>query len=147
KRTDLVRDIPEHLAKGHGIERRAIGRDAQKRQVACLQGEVQAPQKGPDVIVIGGVVEDVIENTFIAAIIDRRKNAKRSVDKLIGTHIPRKISQSPVEEVGAHAPLCLFSPPPRPSFGSWQRAQTPGGLATDASWRDDRASRPQRQSV
>jgi hypothetical protein len=55
KRTNLMRDVPEHLCEGHGIERRAISRDAQKRQVARLQGGLQAPQKGPDVIV-GGIV-------------------------------------------------------------------------------------------
>jgi len=55
KRTDLMRDIPEHLCEGHGIERRAIGRDPDEGQVACRQGRVQTPQKHPDVLV-GGIV-------------------------------------------------------------------------------------------
>jgi hypothetical protein len=56
KRTDLMRHIPEHLYEGHGIERRAIGGDAQEGQVARRQGRVQTPQKRPDVIMSGIMV-------------------------------------------------------------------------------------------
>src|SRR2546427_1558717 len=55
-------------------------------------------------------------------------NLAKSLIEFIGGHIPRKISQGPVQEVRGHARLRLFSPPPRPSFGSWQRAQRHDGL-------------------
>src|SRR5258707_13621850 len=85
------------------------------------------------------MVQDLIEDALIAAIIDRGENAERSVIEFIGGHIPRKRSQSPVQEVGVHTRLRLFFPPPPPNSGSWQRGQTPGGRATGASWWDGRA--------
>src|SRR6266487_4177001 len=79
--------------------------------------------------------------------LERRLSTAESIQKgpsesASAATYPEKIRQGPVKEVGGHACLRLFFPPPRPSFGSWQRAQTPGGLATDASWPDGRASRP-----
>src|SRR5215510_11440681 len=135
KHTDVVRDLSENLSEGQGIERRAIGRDAAKGQVACRQGRVQTPQKRPDVVVRGIVSQDVIEDTLVAAIIDCGKNAEGTIIEFIGGHIPRKISQRPVQEVGVHARLHLFSPQPRPSSGSWQKGQRRGGRARGAnSW-------------
>ena len=40
KLADVMLYLPEHLPEGFRRERRAIGRDAQQRQVACLQGRV-----------------------------------------------------------------------------------------------------------
>src|SRR5215468_12224321 len=118
KRTDLMRDIPKHLREGGGIEGRAIGRDAAEGQVTCRQGRFEPPEKGPDILVGGIVIQDVIEEALVAAIIDGREYAEGAVIELIGGHIPRKISQGPVQKVGAHARLRLFFPPPRPSSGS-----------------------------
>src|SRR2546428_8489634 len=95
----------------------------------------------------GIVIQHLIEDALVAAIIDRGEHAEGSVIELIGSHIPRKIRQGPIKEVRVHARLRLFFPPPRPSFGSWQRAQTPGGRATDASLPGGRASRPRRRAV
>src|SRR5437773_1282037 len=79
----------------------------------------------------------------LTAIIDSGEHTEGTVIEFIGSHIPRKISQGPVEEVRVHARLRLFFPPPQPSFGSWQRAQRHGGLATDANSPGGRASRLQ----
>src|SRR6266446_1224729 len=84
---------------------------------------------------------------FVAAIIDRRKNAEGTIIEFISGHIARKIRQGPVKEVGVHACLRLFFPPPRPSFGSWQKGQRRGGLATGANSLGGRASRPRPQSA
>src|SRR6516162_5624022 len=86
-------------------------------------------------------MQDGIENTLVTAIIDRREHTEGTVIEFIGSDIPRKIRQGPVKELWVHARLRLFFPPPRPSFGSWQRAQTPGGRATGASWPGGRAYR------
>jgi hypothetical protein len=40
-----MRHVPEHLDEGHGIERRAIGGDAEEGQVARRQGRVHGPTK------------------------------------------------------------------------------------------------------
>jgi hypothetical protein len=87
KRPDVMRDVPEHLCEGHGRERRAIGRDLDEGQVACRQGRVQTPQQPPDVLVGGIVVSDVIEDAFVAAIIDCGEQTKGAVIELIGGHI------------------------------------------------------------
>jgi len=87
KRTDVMRDIPEHLYEGGGRERRAIGRDTEEGQVACRQGRVESLEKRPDVVVGGIVIQDVIEDPLVAAIIDRREHTARSVIELIGGHI------------------------------------------------------------
>ena len=87
KRTDVMRDIPEHLDEGGGRERRAIGRDTAEGQVACRQGRFESLEKRPDVVVGGIVIQDVIEDALVAAIIDRREHTERSVIALIGGHI------------------------------------------------------------
>ena len=58
----------------------------------------------------GIVIQDVIEEALVAAIIDGGENAEGAIIELIGGHIPRKIRQGPVQEVGVHARLRLFSP-------------------------------------
>src|SRR5712691_7318547 len=90
----------------------------------------------------GIVVSDVIEETLGTAIIDHGKNAERAIIEFIGSHVARESRQGPVKEVGVQARLGLFSPPPRPSSGWWQRARRPDGLATGANSLGDRASRP-----
>src|SRR5712692_4942971 len=142
KRTDLMRDIPEHLHEGCGRECRAIGREAAEGQGAYLQGRVQTSEKGPDILVGGLVIQDVIEDPLVAAIIDRGKNAEGTIIQFIGGHIARKIRQRPVKEVGVHARLRLFSPLPQPSSGWSQRAQRRGGRATSANSLGGRARRP-----
>src|SRR6516164_313202 len=129
------------LGEGGGREGRPIRAHAQQRQVTRGQGCFQPTQKGPDVLVGGIMVEDVIENTLVTAIIDRREYTEGTVIEFISSDIPGKIRQGPVQELGVHARLCLFFPPPRPSFESWQRAQRPGGRARGANSRAGRASR------
>jgi len=55
KLAQLMRHPTKDLGEGRGIERRAIGGDAQERQVTGDQGGFQPPQKGPDVVV-GGIM-------------------------------------------------------------------------------------------
>src|SRR6266567_2594657 len=142
KQTDLVRDLSENLSEGQGRERRAIGRDAEKGQVACRQGRLESPEKRPNVLVVRIVVQDVREDPLVAAIIDGGEHTEGAVIELIGGHIPGKVSQRPIQKVGVHARPRLFFPPPRPSSESWQKAQRRGGLARGANSLVGRASRP-----
>jgi len=142
KLADLMLHLPAHLPEGQRIERQAIGRDAEQGQVACRQGRVQTPQKRSDVVVRGIVIQDVLEDALVAAIIDRGKNTEGTIIPFIGGHIPRKIRQGPVQEVCVHAHLRLFFPQPRPSSGSWQKGQRHGGLARGANSLGGRASHP-----
>src|SRR5215468_924685 len=92
---------------------------------------------------MGGImVQDVIEEALVTAIVDSRKNAEGAIIELIGGHGARKSRQGPVKEVGVQARLRLFFPPPRPRAGSWHKGQRPGGRARGASWRDGKANHP-----
>src|SRR5262249_18814101 len=98
-------------------------------------------EKRPDVLVGGIVIQHVIEEALVAAIIDGGKYAEGAVIELIGGHIPRKIRQGPVKEVRVQARLRLFFPQPRPRSGSWQKGQRPRGSARGANSRAGRAGR------
>ena len=52
------------------VSRRAIGGDALEAQVAIGQCRLQALEKGGDVVMGGIMIEDLIENPFVAAIVD-----------------------------------------------------------------------------
>src|SRR5215813_3493573 len=145
KRTDVMRDIPKHLHEGGGIEGRAIGREAAEGQVTCRQGRFEPLEKGPDILVGGIVIQDVIEDPLIAAIIDGEQNTEWTIIEFIGNHIARKICQRPVKEISVHARLRLFSPQPRPSSEWSQKAQRRDGRATSANSLCGRANRPRPQ--
>ncbi len=129
----LMRHPTKDLGEGRGRERRAIGGNAQERQVTGVQGGFQPTQQGPDVVVLGGVVSDIREEAFVTAIIDRGEQTAGTVIACIGGDLPHKIRQGPVQALRVHARLRLFFPLPHPSFGSWQRARRHGGLARDAN--------------
>src|SRR5262249_24534504 len=141
KLADVMSHLPEHLPEGCGIERRAIGGDTAESQAACPQGRVQTPQKGPDILVGGIVIQNVGEDPLVAAIINDGKNAAGAIIHFIGGDIARKICQGPVKEVWIQARLRLFSPQPRPISGWWQRGQRRGGRARGANSRAGRAGR------
>ncbi len=79
KLADVMRYPTKDLGEGRGRARRAIGRDTQQRHVTCHQGRFQPPQKRPDIIVVGIVVSDVIEDALVAAIIDSGEHTKGAV--------------------------------------------------------------------
>ena len=99
-------------------------------------------RQDPDVIMVGSVVEDLIEDALITAVIHGGEHTEGAIIEFVGRHITGKISQGPVEKLGVHTGLYLFFPRPPPNFGWWHRAQTPGGLATDANSPGGRASHP-----
>jgi len=74
KLAQLMGRPAKDLGEGCGIEGRPIGGHAPQRQVTRGQGRVQPPQKGPDVLVGGIMVSDVIQNALVTAIIDRREH-------------------------------------------------------------------------
>src|SRR5438093_7947976 len=85
------------------------------------------------------VIEDLIENPFVRPVVDCRENAIGALIEFIGRYVPRKGLQCPVQKRTGHMSLRLFFPPPRPSFGGSQRAQTRGDRARGASSRGGRA--------
>src|SRR6266567_1362861 len=111
------------------------------RQAARIQDCFQAPKKRVDLVMARIVIEDLIQNPFVLSIADGRQDARGALIEFIDSHRARKGLKRPVQKRTAHLTLRLFSPQPRPSFGSWQRAQTRGDRATGASWWAGRASR------
>ena len=79
-------------------------------QVACRQGRFESPEKRTDVIVVRIMIQDLIEDPFVAAIIHCRQNAVGAIIHFIGGDIARKIRQGPVKEVRVQARLRLFFP-------------------------------------
>ena len=92
KLAKLMRHPAKDLGEGLGIERRAIGGDAQELHVTRVQGRFQPTQKNPDVIMVGIVVSDLIEDALVAAIIDGGENTEGTIIEFIGGNITRKIS-------------------------------------------------------
>jgi hypothetical protein len=68
--TQLMGHVTKDHADRFGIERRAVGRDPLEFQVALRQGSLQTPKKGFDIVMIGIVIEDLIENPFVLPIVD-----------------------------------------------------------------------------
>ena len=57
-------------------------------QGACRQGRFQPPKKRPDVIMSGIVIQHLIEEALVAAIIDGGEDAEGAIIELIGSHVP-----------------------------------------------------------
>src|SRR5262249_6994172 len=142
KLADVMPHLPEHLPEGCRREGRAIGGDTAEGQAACYQGRVQTPQKGPDIIMGGIVIQHLIEDALVAPVIDYGQNAEGTIREFIGGHIARNIRQGPVKEVRVQARLRLFFPQPRPSSEWSQKGQRHDGRARGASSPGGRASRP-----
>src|SRR5207245_8578356 len=123
-------------------EGRAIGREAAEGQVASRAGRGQTSAKGPDILVGGSVIQDVIAEALVAALIDRGQHTAGTSIECSGGHIARKICQRPVQDGGVQARLRLFSPQPRPSAAWSQRAQRRGGRARGASSLGGRVNHP-----
>jgi len=68
--TNLMGNLTKDGADRLGIERRAIGGDALEEQVAIGQCRLEALEKGGDIVMGGNMIEDLIENPFVAAIVD-----------------------------------------------------------------------------
>jgi hypothetical protein len=141
KRAQLMGPPAQDRGAGWGRAGRTSGGHAQQRQVPRCQGRLPPTQKGPDVLVGGIMVSDVIADALVTALIDRGEHPEGTGLECIGSDIPRKIRQGPVQELGVHARLRLFFPPPRPSVGSGQRARTRGSRARGANAPGGRAHR------
>jgi len=133
--------LPAHLPAGVMRERRAIGGDPAAGPVAGRHSRCESPEKRPDVLVGGSVLQDVIEAPLVAAMLNCRQHAAGAIIHVIGSDRARKIRQGPGKAGRVQARLRLFFPPPRPSAAWSQRAQRRAGRAPGASAPDGRAHR------
>src|SRR5882672_6614872 len=139
--TKLMGHFSKNLADRFGIERRAIGRDPLEDKGAIRQRRLEAPQKDDDVVMLWIVIEDRREHPFVLPIVDGREHTGGPLIEFISCHVAREGLKRPVQKRTVHLPLRLFSPQPPSNSGGWQRAQRRGDRATDAHWRDGKASR------
>jgi hypothetical protein len=77
KLAQLMRHPAKDLGEGGRIEGRTIGGHAPQCQVTHCQGRLQPLQKGPDIIVGGIVIQDVIED----ALVERRLSTADRMQK------------------------------------------------------------------
>ena len=87
KLADVMRDLPEHLPEGRRGERRAIGGDTAEGQAACRQGGFSPPEQHPDVLVGGSVIQDLVAETLLTAIIDNGQHAEGAIIAFLSRHI------------------------------------------------------------
>ncbi len=87
ERTNLMWDVPKHLAEGGGIKRGAICRDPAQDQLALIQGLLQTPKKGDDIVMTRIVIEHLIRNPFELPVIDCREHTVRPFVKFIDRDI------------------------------------------------------------
>ena len=107
---DLVGHVAEHRPQRLGIQGRAIGGDAVQRQAAQPQGHPEAVEERRDVLVIGIVIEHLVQEPFEGAVVDDGQDAKRAVVQLVDRDVAREVSQAPVEIARPHLPGRLFPP-------------------------------------
>jgi hypothetical protein len=115
--TDLVRNSGKHQAQRLGIERRGIGRDTLQRQVALLQDGLEATQEGDDVLVLGIVIEHLIQDAFEGAIVNERQDAERAIVQFVDGDVAGEIGQGPIKVLDIDLAGRLFPPRPPPSSG------------------------------
>ena len=137
--TKLIGPLPTDLADRFGIECRAIGRDPLERPAALIQGRLQTPKKRCDIVMMRSVIEAGLPHPLVLPLLDGREHTGRALRECIDSRIARKRLKRPLQKGTAHVPLRLFFPQPRPSFGSWRKAQRRGDRATDARWQAGRA--------
>lgn len=113
---DLVRDMAKDLGNRPGIERRGIGGDAHNGEATGGEGDLKTPEKAPDVLVGGVVIEHLIDEPFAAAVIDNGQHTERPVVEFIGGDVAGEVSECPGEIVPGDPHRCFFSHWPPPSF-------------------------------
>src|SRR5262249_50733843 len=103
----------------------------------------QTAAKTPQcLLVLRRLIENCIQEPLKGAVVDERQDTERAIVQFVEGNVARKVSKSPVQIGRVHLVSRFFPPQPPPSSGWWQRARTHGDLATGASWRLDRVSRP-----
>jgi len=79
------------------IKLRAVGRDAVKFQLAIFQDTLERAEQLADVLMFGIMVENAIRQTFVFAIVNNRKHAKRAVINFIDRGVAGKVCERPIE--------------------------------------------------
>src|ERR1700731_855775 len=138
---DLMRNSPKNQGNGHRVEWGAIGGDTQDRVTAGDDLLVESRQKPETVCLRRVVIKDLVEQPSLLAGIDGRQNPEGAGIQLIGRQIAGEVCQGPIEVVGLSAGSTFFPPPPRSSFGAWERGRKPDGPARGATKQPGRADR------
>ena len=101
---------PAPLPEGCRRERRAIGGDTAEGQVACRHRRCESPEKRPDVLVGGSVIQDVREKPFVAAILHCRPQAAGAILTAAAATSPDKSAKTQSRKSGSQRACAFFSP-------------------------------------
>jgi len=113
----LMGNVAEHQGNGPRVQGRAIGRDAQDGLIAGADLVVESSEEAEDVHLGRVVVQDLVEQATLPTSIDGRQHTEGAVVQLIRGQVAGEVSQGPIQVVGLHPRLGLFSPSPPPSSG------------------------------
>ncbi len=138
----LMRHAREDLGQRVRIQSRSVRGDPAHRAVAGDEGVPQATEETADILVRGVALKDFIQQAALVGAIHGRQHTEGTIVHLIENQVAGEAGQSPIQVVGLGSRVGIFSPPPRPSFGSWGRGRKPGGPARGARTQPGRADRP-----
>ena len=105
---------------------------------------LETPEEPLDIVSGRVMIQDLIDESLEAVVIDNRQNAKRTVVEFIGRNIAREVGKDFIEVILLNALCRFFFPSPPPSSGWCSRARKRDDLAIGARTRLGKASRPPR---
>jgi hypothetical protein len=86
------------------------------------------------------VIEYLVSEPFEGVVFNYRQDAERPIIQLITSDVAGKVFKSPIQIGAFNFFGCLFSPHPRPSFGSWRIEQRRYSFTINANWLVDAAT-------
>src|SRR5262249_33935778 len=139
--THLMWHAAEELGQRHWVQGRTIRGDPVDGTVAGEQHVSEPTQEAADIVVVGVMIEYVVEQPPLVGAVHRTEHAKWAIVHLVENQVAGEVGQRPIS-VGLKPCVCLFFPLFRPSSGWWHRGRRRGGHATDARMRCGTAIRP-----
>ena len=107
---NLPTDLPDRLGRARGT----IGGDPGQGSLALIQGPLQTPQKGDDIVMARIVIAPLVEHPCALPGVDRREHTVRPVVECIDRHVARKRLKRPMQECTVRVALRLFPPASTP---------------------------------
>ena len=93
ERADLVRHAVEDQRQRLGIQGRAVGGDAARRQAPAIQWFPESLEKAADIRGLWRMVQHPVGQTPVGAVIDDAQHAERAIVQFINRDVPGEPGQ------------------------------------------------------